>query len=108
MRGGAGSHRAGNAAEAYVYELLKKEAPYAVTLHLQQDGPADLVQLFESGQWCLYEVKSSKVRRRALSASLSPAEDKAFQALYPLRYKVIRVLRHPGDPTTFEVLSRGA
>jgi len=111
MRGGGGVRKIGNAAEAYVANLLRKEYPEGCTiLPLQQDVPADLVALFLGGDWCLYEVKCRKTRSRALSARLSPAEQAAFDLLHPsYHYVVIRVLRHLGKPVdTFEVLSRGA
>lgn len=112
MRGGGQARKIGNAAEAYVAVVLRQEHPDWVVLPLQQDVPADLGALWllpEPG-WCLYEVKSSKVARRALSARLTPAEQDAFNLLAPEHYQVIRVLRHPGKGTLepFEVLSRGA
>ena len=90
MRGGGGSRRIGNAAEAFVADLLRREYQSAlapvVILPLQQDAPADLVALFQ-GQtdhdWCLYEVKCRKTRREALSARLSPKEQEAFDVLHP-------------------------
>ena len=110
MRGGGRARKLGNAAEAFVADLLRQEYPECwAVLPLQQDVPADLVALFLGGDWCLYEVKSSKTRARALSARLSPAEQAAFDLLHPYHYVVFRVWRHPGEPRdTFEVLSRGA
>lgn len=112
MRGGSGSRRRGNEAEAFVATLLQEEFDAspdgAAVLPLQQDAPADLVALLDRGGWCLYEVKSSKTRSQALSARLSPAEQDAYDLFAPTRYQVIRVWRHPGKPDTFEVVSRGA
>ncbi len=108
MRGGRGGHRLGNLAEAFVIDFLGQTYPTALFLPLEQGAPADLVGLFEGGGWCLYEVKSSKTRRQAVSARLSLAEEYLFKRFAPLNYQVIRVWRHPGHPTTFEVLSRGA
>ncbi len=106
--------RIGNAAEAFVADLLQDEANEqgigAAILPLQQDAPADLVALVDRGGWVLYEVKSSKVARVARKARLTPAEQDALALFGPSgRYVVIRVLRTPGRPRdTFEVLSRGA
>lgn len=100
------NRRLGNAAEAFVADLLRKESPEALIVPLQQDYGADLVRLGE--RWTLYEVKSSKTRSRALSARLTPSERNLRDRLGFPNYVVIRVLRHPGRPDTFEVVSRGA
>lgn len=110
MRGGRQARAHGNAAEAYVANLLQSEFNEtkvgAAVLPLQQDAPADLVALIDGAGWLLYEVKSSKLRRVALKLPLTPSERDA-QALFGSRYVVIRVLRIPGKPDRFEVLSRG-
>ena len=103
MRGGARSRRLGNQAEAFVQRMLEG-GRWSLVLPLQQDMGADLIEVFRAGGWYLYEVKSSSVRSRALSARLTPSE-KALQERFPDRYKVIRVLR---TSKGFEVLSRGA
>jgi len=98
------SRRAGNAAEAWVAAYLREKQPESVVLHLQQDGPADLVQLFVGGDWRLHEVKSSKVARRALSARLTPAEQDA-KTLLGFRYVLWRLVRIPDRPKDrFELL----
>jgi Domain of unknown function (DUF3883) len=122
MRGGGGARRAGNAAEAYVAEVLAQELPECLVIPLQQDFGADLVIVDPTPDcwvpWLLVEVKSSKIRRRALSARLSPAEQE-LKDRFGDRYHVWRVLRIPNDKrvimdsrgrhgTGFEVLSRGA
>ena len=63
MRGGGGVRKIGNAAEAYVANLLRKEYPEGCTiLPLQQDVPADLVALFLGGDWCLLQRSSAGKR----------------------------------------------
>lgn len=100
------NRRNGNAAEAFVQRLLQEENPGVPILPLQQDAPADLVALFPTGS-IVYEVKSSKLRRRALTAHLTDGES-MLKARLGERYVIIRVLRVPGRPKdTFEVLTRG-
>ena len=107
MRGGNQARKAGNAAEAFAANLLRQQFPESVVLHLQQDGPADLAQLFITGDWRLYEVKSSKIARKALSARLTPAEYDTATFLGQ-RYVVMRLQRIPSRPKdTFVELSRG-
>jgi len=86
---------------------LRAEFPRSLVVPLQQDFGADLVKLdTETDHWCLYEVKSSKVARVARKARLSPLEQN-LQIALGYQYVVIRLLRHPGHPDTFEELSRG-
>ena len=94
MRGGGQARRYGNAAEAFVLSKLQEEHPCSAFFPLQQDAPADIVELVDTGVWVLYEVKSSKTRRRALSAPLSEPEKEAMALWGPSgRYIVIRVQR---------------
>lgn len=104
------NRRNGNAAEAFALVKLRGEHPNDLVLHLQQDQPADIAQIDGSCRCrCgVYEVKGSKIRRRALRAKLTPAEQ-ALKDRLGDRYVVVRVLRIPGRPKDrFEVLSRGA
>jgi len=109
----SGNRRIGNAAEAFVQALLQQEHPDALVIPLQQDYGADLLVAYASGasfggEWVLYEVKSSKVLRRALSAKLTAAEQALFDRYYPQHYRVVRVLRIPGMPRdTYKVVRRG-
>lgn len=89
------SIRNGWQAERYVQRLIAAQLNQGeFIVPLAPAFPADFLALSEWG-WVFVEVKSSRIRRRALRARLTPKEADFARSLPEGRYQIYRILTHP-------------
>ena len=100
------SIRNGWQAERFVRRLLELGTavdPSRIVVPLAPAFPADFLVVDRAG-WRFVEVKSARMKGRALHARLTPAEEKFRQGLRGGKYVIYRVLTRPGPGGDCELL----